>query len=63
MSAGFSVLALIGSFYVSLSLKGKKMQDVTYEGAHDQDEEQTAQKTDEDPFRFWNHEIEETSHI
>ena len=39
------------------------MQDVTYEGAHDQDEEQTAQKTDEDPFRFWNHEIEETSHI
>ena len=33
VSAGFSVVALIGSFYISISLKGRKMADVAFEGA------------------------------
>ena len=60
VSAGFSVLALLGSFYVSVSLKGKRMQDVAYEGAHDQDEEQ---EKPEDNFTIWKYEVEETSSL
>ena len=57
VSAGFSVLALLGSFYVSISLKGKRMQDVAYEGAHEQDE------TKEDTFTIWKYEVEGTSSL
>ena len=53
-------MALLGSFYVSFSLKGKRMQDVAYEGAHDQDEEQ---EKPEDNFTIWKYEVEETSSL
>ena len=33
VSAGFSVVALVGSFYVSISLRGRKMADVASKGA------------------------------
>ena len=33
VSAGFSIVALLGSFYVSISLRGRKMADVASEGA------------------------------
>ena len=41
VSAGFSVVALIGSFYVSISLKGRKMADVAFEGAKPIEEKPT----------------------
>lgn len=33
VSAGFSLVALVGSFYTSVSLKGRKMSEVAAEGA------------------------------
>ena len=39
VSAGFSVVALIGSFYISISLKGRKMADVAFEGSKPIDED------------------------
>ena len=46
VSAGFSLVALVGSFYISFSLKGRKMAKVAAEGAKQIEDHLQPKKSD-----------------